>query len=188
MKPLILPSPSPGRLLLLISPASTLDALFEMVARLAQQGPLYVLDGGNAFQGYPLARALRRQSAGLANVDVDALLRRVLLSRTFTCYQAAALLEDTEFSAQPMLVLDFLSAFYDQGVRVADRRRMLLRCIRRLQILSRRAPVAVWVRQRAVVPEEALGFLDIVQNAAGQVWLPPRGPVTIVAPPQPTLF
>lgn len=171
MDTLTLPSPTCGRPLLLVSPEATLPTLFDLVARMALQGPLYVLDGGNTFQGYPLARALRRRGA-----DIAGPLRRVLLSRAFTCYQMSALLEETAFEVQPVLVLDFLATFYDQGVRIADRRRLLRDCIHRLQALGRQSPVVIWVRQRSVVPEEALGFLNIVQNAAGQVWYPPHPP------------
>ena len=108
--------------MLLVSPVSLLDTLFDMVARLALQDSLYVLDGGNSFQGYSLACKLRQSTP-----DVAAPMQRVMLSRAFTCYQMAALLEEGTFSSRPILVLDFLSTFYDQGVRVAERRRLLHR-------------------------------------------------------------
>jgi hypothetical protein len=168
-------------MLLFIAPTALSSVLFEMVARLALRGPLYVLDGGNSFQGYPLARSLRRQTA-----DVAGAMRQVLLSRAFTCYQVAALLCDEPLAQHPVLVLDFLSTFYDQGVRIAERRRLLHTCLRRLKGLSQRAPVAVWVRQRQVIPAEALDFLEIVQAAAGQVWRPERQPVG--EPRQPALL
>jgi hypothetical protein len=174
----IIPSPNTGRIMLLITPDSTMDALFEMVARLALQGPLYVLDGGNSFLGYPLARDLRRHTP-----DIAAVMRRVLLSRAFTCYQMTALCTEEPFDAHPILVLDFLATFYDQGVRAAERRRLLKICLRRLDQLSRRAPLVVWVRQRATIPEEAVTFLDIVQAAAGQVWRPDRPVLAAVEKP-----
>ena len=181
--PQSVPAPASGRMLLLISPSSTLPALFEMVARLAQQNSLFILDGGNTFQGYTLSAVLRRQ-----RIDINDALRRVTLSRAFTCYQVAALLDEHHFtSGEPVLVLDFLSTFYDQGVYTADRCRLLKGCIRRLQLLSRSAPVAVWVRQRAVVPEEGLSFLESLQRAAGQVWTPARPPVLPIMR-QPALF
>ncbi len=174
----IIPSPTSGRLLLLLTPDSTAGALFEMVARLALQGPLYVLDGGNTFQGYPLARALRRRTPNIAGA-----MQNVLLSRAFTCYQMAALCTEEDFSFHPILVLDFLATFYDQGVRVAERRRLLKACLRRLQVLRSRAPVVIWVRQRATIPEEAIGFVDIVQAAAGQIWRPDRPALAAVEKP-----
>jgi hypothetical protein len=96
------------------------------------------------------------------------------------------LLSEGDFAARPVLVLDFLATFYDQGVRVADRRRLLRESLARLSHLSRKVPVAVWVRQCSVIPEEGLGFLSLVRGAAGQVWVPDSLPV---APPrQPLLF
>lgn len=165
----IIPSFSTGRILLLLAPDPFAGALVETVARMALQGPVYVLDGGNTFQGYPLARALRRFTPGISTA-----MHNVLLSRAFTCYQMAALCSEGGFTSYPILVLDFLSTFYDQGVRVAERRRLLKACLRQLDLLSRRAPVIVWVRQRSVIPLEALGFLDIVQESVGQVWRPAR--------------
>jgi hypothetical protein len=174
----LIPSPISGQIMLLLTPDSTASALFEMVARLALQGPLYVLDGGNTFQGYPLARALRRYTP-----DIAGIMQRVLLSRAFTCYQMAALCTEEKFAPHPILVLDFLATFYDQGVRVAERRRLLKICLRQLALLSRGTPVVIWVRQRAAIPEEALGFLDIVQAAAGLIWRPERALLAVEEKP-----
>ncbi|NLG96395.1 MAG: hypothetical protein GX491_03445 [Chloroflexi bacterium] len=175
----LLPS-VPGRILLLVSPSDALETLFDRVALLALQGPLYVLDGGNAFQGYALSRALHRRAAAApegASAAAAAAMQRVMLSRAFTCYQMATLLTEETFAPQPVLVLDFLATFYDQTVHQRERRRLLKICIRRLEAMSRAYPVAVWVRQRSSIPEDALSFLDLLKNAAGRVWtprLPPR--------------
>jgi hypothetical protein len=95
-----------------------------------------------------------------------------MLSRVFTCYQMSALLSEEDFGPAPVLVFDFLATFYDQNVRVADRKRLLSGCLAHLAQLSRRAPVVLWVKQRSAIPQEALAFLDVVRAAAGQVWSP----------------
>jgi hypothetical protein len=174
----IIPYPVSGRILLLVSPVSTLNTLFDLIARLALQNNLYILDGGNAFQGYTLASALRRRTP-----DIASPMQRVLLSRAFTCYQMSVLLSEEHFEPYPIVILDFLSTFYDQSVHAGERRRLLTGCIRRLQALSRQAPVAVWVRQRSVIPEDALPFLEILKQSAGQVWYPPH-PAVVAAPQQ----
>ena len=182
-----LPSPARGRTLLLVTPAASLNPLFEMVARLALIGRLTVLDGGNCFQGYGLARALKRQVSGPdADAAFDQALHNVLLSRVFTCYQMETLLDEGDFESAPILVLDFLATFYDQGVRVAERRRLLTNCLARLQAISKRAPVAVWVRQRAVIPQEGLSFLRQVRAMAGEVFTPEPLPAPAIR--QPALF
>ena len=152
-------------------PATSLGTLFEMVARLAVKGSLTVLDSGNCFQGYGLARALKQQLGdfGPQNTFNEA-MRGITLSRVFTCYQLETLLTEGQFGAVPILVLDFLATFYDQGVRVAERQRLLENCLTRLKAISRSAPVAVWIRQRSVIPQEGLGFLSIVRAASGQVF------------------
>jgi hypothetical protein len=179
-----LPPPACGQMLLVVTPAASLGTLFEMAARMALAGPLIVFDGGNCFQGYGLARSLRRQLDD--SEALDRALHNVLLSRVFTCYQMETLLSEGDFESAPILVLDFLATFYDQGVRVADRRRLLELCLGRLQAISKRAPVAVWVRQRPVIPQEGLSFLDQVRAAAGQVFSPM--PLPARAAYQPALF
>jgi len=113
-------------------------------------------------------------------------MSRVRLSRGVSCYQMAALATEGTFAPYPLLMLDFLATFYDQSVRVSDRRRLLRLCLQRLDQLSRCAPVLVWVRQRAVIPEDAVNFLEIVQAFAGQIWQPEKP--ALVAPRQPSLF
>jgi hypothetical protein len=176
-----LPSLVCGRISLVVAPDSVSSLLFHLVARLALQGSLYVLDCGNTFQGYRLAQSLHQHT-----MDIEAAMRRVMLSRAFTCYQVETLLCDEAFVPQPILVLDFLATFYDQNVRPAERRRLLKICIRRLQELSQRTPVGVWVRQRALIPQESAGFLEMVQDACGQVWQPERLPAAPLL--QPALF
>ena len=105
--------------------------------------------------------------------------------RAFTCYQLAALLEaletpaiaqrrellaDTQGSA-PLLVLDLLATFGDQGVALRERRRLLSACLSHLKRLAGEGrPVGVWLRARSVAPEELLEFQTRVERAAGRVW------------------
>ncbi len=169
------PSPTHGGFLLIVASLPTLETIFELIAQLSLKGPLNVLDGGNSFQGYRLARILRRQV-----VDVSVPLQRVWLSRAFTCYQLSAAIQAmnaADSRPHPLFVLDYLLSFYDQGVPITNRRRLLDGCLRQLQALSGRGPVVVWVRQRTAVPLEALSFLDQVRLAAGQVWGSSAGPV-----------
>lgn len=182
-----IPSAVRGEIFLLITPAASLDTLFEMVARLALAGRLTTVDGGNCFQGYYLARAIKRQRSDLGTETAFySALNNILLSRVFTCYQMAARLEEPCFSDGPVMVLDFLATFYDQTVRVAERRRLLEGCLTRLRFISRDVPVILWVRQRAVVPQEGLDFLTTVRAAAGKVFAPAPAAVSPVY--QPALF
>jgi hypothetical protein len=103
------------------------------------------------------------------------------LARAFTCYQLAALLEALEAeplpgkvpggTPVPLLVLDLLATFGDQGVAIRERRRLLTLCIANLNRLAQRGqPVGIWLRARTVAPEELLEFQARVEQNAGRVW------------------
>ncbi len=175
-----LPVPVRHQLLLLVAPSSESSLLFDLAARLVLQTSLFVMDAGNTFQGYGLAHILKRWT-----LDYEVVLHRITLARVFTCYQMLALLSQCAAGPQPgpdqpVLVLDFLSTFYDQGVPVGERSRLLNGCIAHLRQLSRRAPVAVWVRRRDCVPPEGLEYFSRLQAAAGQVWLPEKHPALVL--------
>jgi len=174
----IIPAPDAGQILLVITPYVGGQSVFELVARLALQGELEVVDGGNTFNAYHVVRTLRRQTQAYAQA-----MARIRLSRVFTCYQMATLLAELEGqprSGAPLLALDFLSTFADQNVAAAERRRLLKTCLGHLRRMTAGGPVGLWVRARSVAPEEMDEFIGLVTRAAGRVWrldhLPPAGP------------
>lgn len=171
-----LPEISPPHLHLVLAPRPVGCRLMTaLTAHLAQSGHVHVLDGGNSFDGYGLARQLRHNQA-----DVWAALGRVAVARGFTCYQMITLLRGVsqlrhEGQRQPTLVLNLLDAFYDENVLLEERRRLLVNGLEFLCALSRRAPVAVSASPPA--PGRTGELIDLLAHAAGQVWefelLPP---------------
>jgi hypothetical protein len=144
------------------------QVMTALTARLAQQGAVRLLDGGNSFDGYGLARALHQQTA-----QWRAALERVSVARAFTCYQMATLLAQTDALPRPTLVLDLLDTFSDENTPFSDRRRLLEQCLTQLQRLCQPAPVAVSVclppaSQQAEQLAETLAAA--VTQANGKVW------------------
>jgi len=158
MKPF--PDPLPARLLV-VRGAQRIDlALFDLTARLALQGPLRVLDGGNCINIYPLARALRRQTARL-----EPALRNVHLARAFTCYQMLALLRDAPAGSTPTLVLDLLCTFYDDSVPLPEARRLLGAVLVEVERLGRGGAVVISTRPPAQAGPERLALVDTLCEA-----------------------
>ena len=151
-----------------------------------------MLDGGNRFNAYLVARGARGQTD---------LLERITVSRAFTCYQMLTLLETTPAllascqrdtcawrkcrccaraagsrpAAVPprlILVLDMLNTFYDESVRVHERRRLLESCIVHLDRLSQPAGGAVTVHPPAVPSPAAIEFVRMLESHAADMWLP----------------
>ena len=170
----------PGRWTLLVLARGMHAPLLSNLYRLVERGPLTVLDGGNRFNAYLVARGARGQSE---------LLERITVSRAFTCYQMLSLLETTSASRpaalpRPILVLDMLNTFYDESVRVHERRRLLTGCIAHLDRLSQPAGGAVTVHPPAVPSPAAIEFVRMLESHAADVWLPEQEPAPALPPPR----
>ncbi len=158
--------------------------------------PLRLFDGGNRFDGYFVARLARRLSA-----HPRATLGRIRISRAFTCFQLAELIENAPASPEPLFVLDLLATFYDESVPLPDSERLLSNTITHLKRLATIGPVIVGARQppTLVAPRPsteglAVGrrvkdrwiLLDGLQAAADAAWRL-RAPL-VEEPAQPRLF
>jgi hypothetical protein len=171
----LLPEPLAGKITLAVVPRRGIQPLLGMVARLALSAPLRVLDGGNCFNAYIVAQALRQQTE-----DVEAALERIRVARAFTCYQMVTLLDETPAIPVATAVLDLLATFRDETVPMAERQRLLGHCLERLKRLAAAAPLLVSAspdggppmsrphRQRQSPTGDEL--LVRLERAADQVW------------------
>jgi hypothetical protein len=119
--------PSVGGWILLVGSHKMNPTMLAAIARLGETGAVRVLDGGNRFNAYLVARA----AGGKPEV-----LNRITVSRAFTCYQVLSLLESTAANSTPFVVLDLLNTFYDESVTAGERRRLLRVCITHLERLA----------------------------------------------------
>jgi hypothetical protein len=184
-----------GNIVLVVGPHAAQEVMLELAGGLVHRGRVRVLDGGNQFNAYLLARSLRRRSA-----ELFSLLERVSLARAFTCYQMETMLAEIRGPGAPTLVMDLLGTFVDENVPLVERRRLLVHCVEHLYRLSRQAPLAVSARPAGYVSRESRGYpgqpapgaereelLGMLREAADQVWETgmPEPPHT---PTQPALF
>jgi len=162
-------------LILIAAPRAVLrSALPAWIARLAAAGTVRVLDGGNSFNAYGVAREVRRHTHHL-----ESALERISLSRAFTCYQMAALLADTASGAGATLVLELLLTFADENVRREERQRLLEGCLAHLQRLQvGGAQLMVSISLQSVSEP---GWLEMIEGISGQVWrLEPSAPPPVL--------
>lgn len=155
---------SPRQLHLVIAPHRAQRQMMTLLtARLALTGSVRLLDAGNCFDGYGLARQLRQQTSYWQQA-----LERVSVARAFTCYQVETLLTEAVADPSPVLVLNLLDTFYDENVKLAERMRLLEVSLAELRRLCRQASVAV--SASLPVPNQPGELLGILEDAAGQVW------------------
>lgn len=173
------PEVTSGHLLLLIAPSRFIRLhMLELAARLALRGPVMVFDVSNCFDAFRVARSARRQTS-----DLTAVLARIHIARSFTCYQAAALLARSPGISTPMLVLDLLSPFYDENVAAPECARLLTECTRHLHRLSQTAPVFVSASPPPVHQAERLTLLQqlekAIENSLIYEYPPPQQTLTL---------
>ena len=155
---------SPRQLHLLVAPhRPQRQAMTALAARLAAAGRVRLLDAGNCFDGYGLARQLRQHTSRWQEA-----LERVSVARAFTCYQVETLLTESVSDFSPVLVLNLLDTFYDENVNLAERLRLLEVSLGELQRLCRTASVAV--STSLPKPGQPVELLEILAGAARQVW------------------
>lgn len=171
--------PLPNRLLLIVAGHAAAAPMLELSAALAHSGPLRVVDGGNRFNVYAVARAARRRSANLR-----ALLERIHLARAFTCHQMLTLLAGLPTAPHPTLVIDLLATFYDESVPQAESAHLLRACLLHLRRLSAAAPLVISARPPAQAAADRLPLLRFLQENVDHAWLLGDAPEPPPAPPR----
>ena len=157
--------PLSNQLLVVIAPHAARSRMLDLAAQLALRGAVRILDAGNQSNVYPIAQRLRRSTP-----DVNAALRRIQIQRAFTCYQVAALLVEAQPAPTATLVMDFLSTFYDQDVKLPEAAQLLHGCLQHLQRLAEYAPVLVSARPPVAACAERLPLLNRLRETAAQCW------------------
>lgn len=171
-----IPALSPGRLLLLTLPQTlNQEITHQLIARLSLTAPVRVLEGGNAFAAFYLARLIRRQTTQLNEA-----LARITLARAFTCYQVLALLAETVANDLPCFILNLLTTFYDESVTQPESERLLKLAIEHLLRLRERAPVVVSVSLPPKKYAARSGLIRILESVADEI-------LTFSPAPLPTL-
>ena len=155
----ILPALYPGSLVVVFARHAAKDEISHIIAKLALQGSVTVLDGGNRFQAYQIAHLLRKHTT-----NVDPISQHLFIRRAFTCYQMLALLEDTPATRQPYLILDLLSTFYDEHVKPHEAHRLLEACLNQINRLCQFAPMAITLGEPKL-PERAFLLEKVCKKA-----------------------
>jgi len=182
-------------------------SLLTAATTIAASGlPVRLFDGGNSFDGYFVARLARQLALASARPpahrrspppdradplrdakrDPYDILDRMHLSRAFTCFQLAELIETAPAGPEPLFVLDLLATFYDESVPLRDSERLLATTLTHMRRLAAVGPVIVGGREPQTLVKERWLLLDQLQAAADAAWMlrpPPTEPVL-----QPRLF
>jgi hypothetical protein len=156
-----LPMIVPSGIVLLYAPAE--EAMLLITTRMALSGPVRVLDTGNQFNAYRVARLARSRT-----VEINAILGRIQVARAFTCYQVVTLFEQLSYPAVPHIIFDLLANLYDESVSVNESYRLLRIVLGHLRRLRQTVPVVL-----SLYPprnKERYGLSQAVMDVADHVF------------------
>jgi hypothetical protein len=126
-----------------------------------------VLDGGNQYNAYAVAREIRRQTA-----ELDEALNNIRLSRGFTCHQMQVLLAETRsVPDRPVIVLNLLATYYDESISLMESCRLLEHALTDLRRLSERAPVMVSARPPFATTPDRMVLLERLRSFSDQTMI-----------------
>ncbi len=166
--------PQRGNLLLLIDPRNWRKRMLALIAHLAVDHHVRVLDMANSFDAHALARPIRRQTA-----ELDEVLANIRYVRADTAIEVIESLRLAPADNRAVFVLDLLNTLYDDSIDTPHAYQLLTTAIGELNRLRANAPVVVSARpQRAGLVERA-GLLTRLRAAADSVH---------DATPQPTTY
>jgi hypothetical protein len=151
------PDPNPKLWNLIISPPR--NRLLAAIVYLACNAQITVLDCGRQYDSSIVARAAHGRTE---------IIDRIKIQRAFICHEAVKLLEQTPIGKTPILILDFLSTFYDENVRMSTRKFLLENSLRHFHRLSFGAGLAVSV-YLPPASDEAIYLFERLQSAAPRV-------------------
>ena len=153
------------------------ELIFKPIAQLAGSGrPVYVVDGDNVFRSYPIARYARD-----LKLDPRLALAQVQVSRAFTCYQLAEIVERLSHRAETLscagiVCLGLLGTLYDEDVAWPEAQRLLQEVMTHLKMLAERWPVVVTVRPPTSKARNRMGLIQVLIQRAAVVRLLPLDP------------
>ena len=153
-----------NQFLLVLAENGATTQMLELAASLGINREIQVIDGGNHFNVYRLAKYIRRQTAQL-----DKTLQQIKIVRCFNCYQTVSQLCENTYPESPILILDMLYTFYDEDISLRESQRLLGLALERIQLLSRGQPVIVSVRPPWKNPERTC-LLQTLKEAAEVFW------------------
>lgn len=146
-------------------------SLYAVSVLLARGEHLVVVDGGNAFDPYVISYAARRLGQ-----SPEELLRRVHISRAFTCHQLEALITGRlvdalhRFHSRSLMLAGLLDTLYDEDVSHGEAWKLFRRIAGALQSLRKRCVSIVAICSEASAPiAKQRGFLMELQRGADRV-------------------
>jgi len=155
------PGAASGGWLLVLGSRAILPTLLRMTGRLAESGPVKVVDCGNMFD---IFLATRATTAGLDVYD------RIKVCNAYTCQELLAVLQSLPVGPAPFVILDLLRTFLYTNVAFEERKRLLALCLAHMDRLEQGSGGLVSVHPPGVLCQAESELLEMVTKAARDIY------------------
>ena len=115
-----------GNWLLVVGSHTTLPTILRMIGRLAESGPVRVVDNGFSFNPFIVIAGMH----GGMNA-----LQRIRVYKAYSCREMLSVLESLDSGPEPFVVLDFLATFFYFFEGFEQRKCLLSSCLVQLNRL-----------------------------------------------------
>lgn len=149
-----------GKWLLVVGSHTTVPTVLRMIGRLAESGPVNVVDGGFAFNPYIVNSGNR---AGLPA------LNRITVHKAYSAREMLAALEGLQCTPTPFVVLDFLATFFYFFEALEERKSVLRLCLSQLNRLEKGTCGLVSVHVPRVLSQSESELLALVTGACHDI-------------------
>jgi hypothetical protein len=149
-----------GKWLLLNGSRMIVPTLLRVIGKLAETGPVRVVDGGFMFD-----IIVAFQNTG-RKIEIA---ERIQVSPATDCHQMLSVLETMDNEPAPFVVLDLLRTFTYTNVDFKERKHLLNKCLEQLDRLAESSGGLVSVHVPNVLCQAEQELLDMVIVAADQM-------------------
>jgi hypothetical protein len=132
-----------------------------MIGRLAETGPVKVVDNGFSFNPFIV-------TAGM-HAGMNA-LQRIRVYKAYSCREMLAVLESLECGPAPFVVLDFLATFFYFFEGFEQRKCLLSACLAQLNRLEQSSGGLVSVHLPAVLSQAESELLGMLTRACSDTY------------------
>ncbi len=163
----------PGKIFMLYGDPIVFRFSLALASRMVlHEVPIAVIDGCNRFDAHSIARYARERGA-----SPDAVLRRIFVSRGFTCYQMEAAVSDRllpfirQIGGHVGFVFGLLDTFFDEQVPQREVRAILRRIVGRLgEMKSDGVSLLLTSRFWHVAPQGRNALFPMLKAASDRIY------------------
>jgi hypothetical protein len=134
------------------------NKIAQVIAAMALNGSFSIVTGSERIPSYEVTLLLDDDAC-----DIKAILDRIHLRRSFTCYQLIDVLKNTPPIPEPLLILDFLYPFYED-IPIEARINRFDQCVEHLERLSASRPIGMIIQDKEG-PDYSLFYPDLERIA-----------------------